>query len=1387
MGKGKNLRILLVALCLCLVFLGVSACGGKGGDSQTKERVTLDMYDTVTLDSGLSGDITWTSSNEQVVTVDGGVLTPVAEGSTEVTAANGKETVKFPVTVEDSGARPAVSKMDDVTLYETTTYNLMEKLSVTYKGTTITDGVTYSFKAVSGNASVSDAGIVTGVKEGIDQINVTATYRGYVTPKKGCNVTVLSVNYVKPKQDKISLSVVKGDVDPMTATLEAEKVVVNAEEIANPTVTATVVSGAEFITLDGLTVTAKAIGTAKIELSSTVNGKTVKGSVVVTVHDDKVAYNAMFLSAVNDKVGKIERVADGDEKGNWLYISKGQYKDGNETVASDYWQRAMIDSANIAQIPQKKYKAFTYKVKLVTAGTFSAYIPSALAGAADHGTIKYEFADGKVTNDMELIEVYDEAGAKIKGTDTAMEAGKWYTMAYDLTTYEEGWAFIGFTMGSVGTAESEKGDQKAYFKDFNWCTTANLLTDGGYDATHEGAFNEPDPDVTTEKDDFINNITFASAGAKMEKVVSGEFKDSYKWMSKVGGYAGRMTFNDVHDGNFKPQKFFTDGMHYISFEVYLKTGTGINVCNWPAATDGDESQKVEGILDSTGTPDSFHVFNKQNIRSNLATGNWYTVVVQVDYVKTPAWVFIWLGLGGSKYTPGVAYIRNFKYTAEMPVEEVFPGESSRYWVDPAGAMLEDVEEGDEKLVKYTGKTGGDYYTNRLFLAEVMDGNAQPQDTYFKSDNQYITFKMKPEKNVQVCFGVGFAYKDYLVDLSAKNSPVRVRNAQGDFITANDAMEEADQSMAYYATLTAGEWYTVVMHVPHDGMITTPVYAAVYFRTNTDPIASFKDLAYAVEDPFNGEVPPEPTEAVRYVIPDGGATVEMGTEEGFTDAVKYTSTSGLWLGRLEFAEVKNGSYAKAGNKWISFKMYCETTNQIVAKLGSADPDGTLLINHKNIMVYNAQNEQVSEMQTGAWYTVVFKWEEPAATWLFIEVNGETTPAVTYFKDLLFSKEWPFADIENPIPDTDEGLEEVADGALVNNGGDGTFYNVTKGEFAGALKYVTTGNWWSGSFAISDIKNNKYIGNKNKFIRFKMYCVTNESVWINGQSQALLSTTGFDVKAYNEAGAEVTALTKEAWYTIVIAYEKADAFYLTFDTDNGAPPVAYFKDAECVQSLDYPELEADLNYETLQSFETTDTVQLQSVVDDKLVPDTFENSGSVSTKHAVKDSAVVFNMTKAKQLFRVKLVKADGSVFTTADFQKYSELRLHVYMELLPGKNISDFLFGTATIATGLGGGAHVITIPTSVLLAELENNAALYSEDGWLAIQVAKAGQKYTVTVDELIGVLAPEGGEPTDPDQGGEGETGGETGEPTNPDQGGESTNPDQGETEGTNGETPQA
>lgn len=1182
MKKSKSLQYLLTSACLCSAFIVTCACGGN--NTQNGDSVTLDLFETKVLDaSALTGEIVWSSSNEDVVTVVGGKVTPLKEGSAEITASDGKKTVKYPVTVEDSGARPAISRIDDVTLYETKTFNLAEQLSTTYKSTAIMEGVTYTYRAVSGNVTVSDDGIITGVKEGIDQINVSATYMGYSIPRKTCNVTVLSANYIEPKQARVSISTVEGDIDPTFVTLEAAKVVVNAEEVKGATVTAKVVQGKDYVELEGMKVVSKAVGTAIVELSATVNGKTVTGDVTVTVHDDKVDYNPNFMTDTGaddkNKRGKIERVTEGEEAGNYLYSAK----DGH------FWQRAIIDSSNISQIPQKGYKAFTYQVKLATDGTFSTYVPSALA--SENGTLKYDLTGGKVTTEMDMIVVYDENGENIKGKDVAMEKGKWYTVVYDLTTYEEGWAFLGFTMGGVNAEASESGEQKAYMKDFKWCTTANLLPDGGYDVNHAGSFDEPDPTVTTEKDDFINNITFASQGAKIEKVVSGDFEGSYKWMSKVGGYAGRITFNDVHDGDGQPQEFFANGNHYIAFEIYLKTGSVVNVCNWPAATDGDKSQKVEGVLNATTTPQSFHVFNKLNVRSNLSTGDWYTVVIQVDYEETPAWTLQWLGLPGSKYTSGVAYIRNFRYSKTMPVNEVIPGESERYSVASNGATLEDVKEGEENIVKYTAKAGAGAYGNRIGFAEVATvENATMVDSYFNDGYRYVQFKLRCENSVNLQFAIGFnAWSDY---------PVFA-------LGANNLVKAYDSEMKEVTALTAGEWYTIVMHVESEGL------------------------------------------------------------------------------------------AKPHPAWVDLR--------------------------------------------------------------FADDN-----AVAYFKDLTLCKQWPFEDIDEPDgPSTrpDEGLEEITNGALLNYGGTGTFYNVTKGEFAGTLKYVTGGDWWTGSFIVSDIKNNKYVGNNNQYITFKIYCVNNEMVWINGQGQGLLNTAGFDVKAYDETGKEVTALTKEAWYTIVIAYDKADAFYLTFNTDAIPSPVAYFKDVACVQSLDFPELEADLDYEVLQGFETADTAQLQSVdADNKLIADTFEGTVALSTKHAVKDNAVAFDMSAKGQTFRIKLVKGDGTVYTKEDFEKYSELRLHVYMELQPGKSTSNFLLGATTIATNVGGGAHVITIKTSDLIAELEKvDSTVYSADGWLTIQVAKAGQKYNVTLDELIGVIAPVGGDTEGGNEGGN-ETGGNEG-----------------------------
>lgn len=1135
MKKSKSLQYLLTSACLCSAFIVTCACGGN--NTQNGDSVTLDLFETKVLDaSALTGEIVWSSSNEEVVTVVGGKVTPLKEGSAEITASDGKKTVKYPVTVEDSGARPAISRIDDVTLYETKTFNLAEQLSTTYKSTAIMEGVTYTYRAVSGNVTVSDDGIITGVKEGIDQINVSATYMGYSIPRKTCNVTVLSANYIEPKQASVSISTVEGDIDPTFVTLEAAKVVVNAVEVKDATVTAKVVQGKEYVELEGMKVVSKAVGTAIVELSATVNGKTVTGDVTVTVHDDKVDYNPNFMIDTGDndknKRGKIEKVTEGEEAGSYLYSSP----DGN------FWQRAIIDSSNVSQIPQKGYKAFTYQVKLATDGTFSTYVPSALA--SENGTVKYDLSGGKVTDQMDMIVVYDENGENIKGKDVAMQKGKWYTVVYDLTTYEEGWAFLGFTMGGVNAEASESGEQKAYMKDFKWCTTANLLPDGGYDANHAGSFDEPDPTVTTEKDDFINNITFASQGAKIEKVVSGEgdFVGSYKWMSKVGGYAGRITFNDVHDGDGKPQEFFANGNHYIAFEIYLKTGSVVNVCNWPAATDGDESQKVEGVLNATTTPQSFHVFNKLNVRSNLSAGDWYTVVIQVDYEETPAWTLQWLGLPGSKYTPGVAYIRNFRYSKTMPVNEVIPGESERYSVGAGGAILEDLKEGEEDIVKYTGKVGGNYYENRLGFSEVAGlDNAQPVETYFNSNNQYIAFKMRPEKDVQVAFVMGFGYTGVGVDLTAKDAAVRVRDSKGAPMNKSVGMQEVDKEVMYYVTLTAGEWYTVVIHLPHDGMIKAPVQCGVRFRTNTDPVASFKDLTFSAEDPLAGEVLPEPDVSEKYVIPDGGGTVAMGTENGFTDAVKYTSTSGLWAARMTFADVANGSYAKDGNKWISFKMYTADTTDIVAKLGASDPDGTALVAHENILVYNAQKQLVTSLEKGAWYTVVFKWDT-TDTFLFIEVSGSTaTPLTTYFKDLIFGVDWPLTDIDAPVePDGSEAYSVGNGATIVKVDGD-------IGKEPGSFTYTVSTSLQNPDGILCFTEVNAVDGTTGSFWESDNYYV---SFWVRatdadtlnylyisvdgvGAGKVFTDETATFVKVFKKDGVTpVTAFKENTWFTIIV---------------------------------------------------------------------------------------------------------------------------------------------------------------------------------------------------------------------------------------------------------------
>ena len=116
--------------------------------------------------TGGSGDITWTSSNEAVATVEGGSVTGVSAGTATITAASGEESVSCTVTVtggsgggSDTGSAGGVSlNRTDFTLSPS---DIPWQMKVIGDYTSVTWSI-----ADTSVATVSDTGLVTRVGPG---------------------------------------------------------------------------------------------------------------------------------------------------------------------------------------------------------------------------------------------------------------------------------------------------------------------------------------------------------------------------------------------------------------------------------------------------------------------------------------------------------------------------------------------------------------------------------------------------------------------------------------------------------------------------------------------------------------------------------------------------------------------------------------------------------------------------------------------------------------------------------------------------------------------------------------------------------------------------------------------------------------------------------------------------------------------------------------------------------------------------------------------------------------------------------------------------------------------------------------------------------------------
>lgn len=133
--------------------------------------------------TGGSGDITWTSSNPEIASVDGGAVTGKAGGTVTVTAASGEETASCTVKVEgdawvDPNASSYTLSKDDFTLSSgESSWQLKIKRGNGWEILGADDGVVWASSNAS-VATVSDTGMVKRAGKGT--ATVTATIGGTV-------------------------------------------------------------------------------------------------------------------------------------------------------------------------------------------------------------------------------------------------------------------------------------------------------------------------------------------------------------------------------------------------------------------------------------------------------------------------------------------------------------------------------------------------------------------------------------------------------------------------------------------------------------------------------------------------------------------------------------------------------------------------------------------------------------------------------------------------------------------------------------------------------------------------------------------------------------------------------------------------------------------------------------------------------------------------------------------------------------------------------------------------------------------------------------------------------------------------------------------------------
>ena len=388
------------------------------GISLDKETATIIEGETTTLvatiepSNATDKTVTWASDNEEVATVENGVVTAVKAGTATITATAGDYSASCVVTVEKKVIAVTGITFDKETATiiegETTT------LVATIEPSNATDKTVTWTSDNEEVATVNNSGVVTAVKAGT--ATITATAGGYsatcvvTVEKKVIAVTGISLN-------KSTATITEGGTETLTATVEPS-------DATDKTIT-WASDNEEVATVNGGVVTAVKAGTATI----TATAGNYSATCVVTVEKKVVAVTGISLNKTT------ATITEGGTETLTATVEPSDATDKTITWASDNEEVATVNggvvtavkagtatitatagghSASCVVTVKATLKAgINYRIKHNTTGYYMTIV-STEGSNHDAGGVQIKTLDNKELNQVFTLESVAENSFKIK-------------------------------------------------------------------------------------------------------------------------------------------------------------------------------------------------------------------------------------------------------------------------------------------------------------------------------------------------------------------------------------------------------------------------------------------------------------------------------------------------------------------------------------------------------------------------------------------------------------------------------------------------------------------------------------------------------------------------------------------------------------------------------------------------------------------------------------------------------------------------------------------------------------------------------------------------------------------------------------------------------------